>query len=106
MHPQQQENPYGAARPDSKLPQERRGADRDNFDITVASDGYLSVKQMMEIFERRRRSEDEWTPSKVATTFKIDEKAAENLLKYFNTYKTVATYKRPKPNMKFHNLHE
>ena len=102
----QQENPYGAERQASKLPQQRRGVDRDNFDIGVASEGYLSVKQAMEIFERRQRNEDEWTPSKVAASFKIDEKAAENLLKYFSTYKVVAKYKRPKPNMDFHNLHE
>ncbi len=102
----QQKNPYGAERQDAKLPQERRGIDRDSFDIAVASEGYLSVKQVMEIFERRNRSEDEWTPSKVAATFKIDQEAAENLLKYFNTYKIVAKYKRPKPNMDFHNLHE
>ena len=102
----QQENPYGAERPSLKLPQERGALDRDSFDIAVASAGHLSVKQVMEIFEHRKRSEEEWTASKVATSFKIDEEAAENLLKYFNTYRVVAKYKQPKPKMQFHNLHE
>ena len=74
--------------------------------MSTASEGYLTNRQVVEIFNLKNKDKEEWTASKVSSVFKISPSDAENLLKYFETYKTVATVKDNKPEMKFHHLHE
>ena len=103
----QQENPYGAERA-AKLPQERRASDADSFDVgLVATPGFLTVPQVVEIFARRKASKEAWPAVKVASTYQLDPKDAENLLRYFNDY-SILIIEKPDltPDMKFHNLHE
>lgn len=108
----QQQNPYASERVDasggssSKLPQERSSSYKDSYTINKASSGYLTLQQLAEIFEHQRASPEEWPASKVASSYNIELNDAENLLKYFTSYRVVATFKDPRPEMKFHNLHE
>lgn len=107
FHPQQ-ENPYGAERAASKLPQERRASDTDSFNVgLVASPGYLTVPQVVEIFAKRKENKEAWPAAKVASSFQLDPVHAEHLLRYFNDY-SIITIEKPdlSPKMEFHNLHE
>ena len=73
----------------------------------MASEGHLTVPQVMEIFDRRKANEGEWSAAKVASSYKLDPKDVENLLRYFNNYQ-IKVIPKPDltPEMKFHNLHE
>lgn len=104
----QQENPYGRERGGGKLPQERAGFYGDSFDVgLVASEGYLTVPQVMEIFDHRKKDQGAWPAAKVASSYKLNPADAENLLKYFNNYR-IETLTKPdlSPEMKFHKFHE
>lgn len=101
-----QENPYGVERASSKLPQERGGAGGDSFEVgPEASEGFLTVLQVSQIFEKANKGE--WSAEKVASAYKLCPEDAESLLRYFNNYR-VQNISRPDltPEMKFHQFHE
>ena len=102
----QQENPYGVERASSKLPQERGRAHEDSFDVgPVASEGFLTILQVSQIFEKANKGE--WSAEEVASAYKLRPEDAESLLRYFNNYR-IETIPRPDltPEMKFHQFHE
>ena len=62
------------------------------------------MQQVLEAFAKRREKQSEWTPNQVANVYNIDPMDAENLLKYFNNYRILATHK-PDTELKYHPLH-
>lgn len=73
----------------------------------VATEGYLTVQQVNEIFDRRKANEGVWSAAKVAGSYKLSLEDAEHLLKHFNNFRVVTSNKNDlSPEMKFHNFHE
>lgn len=105
----QHENVYASERKDTtKLPQNRSTPLTDTLDdVTSASQGHVTARDVVEIFNRQQANDKQWDAAKVADVYKLSQVDAENLLKYFSNYTVVATYSRePKPEMKFHNVTE
>ena len=90
----------------SKLPQDRTSYDEDAFHhVTNSIEGYLTAQQVIEIFDKRRASESEWTEQKIATDYKISQEDATNLIKYFGSYRVMGTLEKRTPEMKLHPFH-
>ena len=73
--------------------------------VTKSKDGYLTVEQLSELFERVRDNPELYTTERVAAEYKLSVTDAENLLKYFGGFKVVATYDQSQQGLKFHPLH-
>ena len=104
----QQENPFASARRSepSKLPQDRSPHDEEELDPSAATKGYLTVRQVMEIFDRRAADSEKWTADAVAAQYCIDPTDAANLIRYYNNYKiSVSKEGETRPRLDFHLLH-
>ena len=98
----QQENPFASERGQkpSNLPQDRSAHSHDTFLIEKSSAGHLTSFQVIEILNKREEQKEEWTAAVVAEKFKIDPQDAENLMKFFSSYKQVPSKKPPSVTLK------
>eukprot|EP00731_Ephydatia_muelleri_P032247 Em0023g754a len=88
-----------------KLPQDRSAKLEDDFHVEKPQQGYLTTKQVMDIFNSRWSNPEQFTVQYVGSKYSIASSDAENLLKYFTNYKMQSPGPSPKPDMAFHPLH-
>ena len=97
----QHENPFGSERPrkPDNLPQDRSEHFGDVYIIDKSSEGFLTYAQVLEILNRREsETKGDWSPEVVAKKYRIDPKDAENLMKYYSSYRQAdVSSKKPKP---------
>ena len=59
--------------------------------------GKLSSEKILELFVNRYSDEAVWTPENIAQTYKISQKAAEDLVQYYSSFNVVKPGKIPGP---------
>ena len=75
------------------------------FQVSNSTEGYLTAQQVLEIFDKRRTNEQEWTDKRISTDYKISLEDATNLIKYFGSYRVVGKLDKGHPKMELHPLH-
>lgn len=87
------------------LPRDKISSEDDSFNIAKPKEGYLTVHQLKELFERVNGDPGTWTVEAVAVEYKISISDSQNLLKYFGGFKVVAMFKPSDHKLEFHPLH-
>lgn len=90
---------------DQKLPKERASPVHDPLDITEPVEGYLTVKQVIQVLDSYRLKPTEQDAAVLAKEYKIDPVDTGNLLKYFGNYYVRPEESKEKYELKYHPLH-
>ena len=94
----QHENPFASERirKPNNLPQDRSSYSDNTFTVAKSSAGFLTYQEVVEILNTRESDEKEsWTAQVVSEKYNIDPVEAQNLLKYFSTYKQLSSNASP-----------
>lgn len=92
-------NPYKSG----ILPQDRSPILHDIMDVSENVDGYLTVKQTIEVLEHHRLKTK--TLESIAKEYHIDIKNLSNLLDYFGNFYVTEHSNIKNSKLKFHPLH-
>ncbi len=68
-------------------------------------EGYLTVKQVIQVLDSHRLNPKELDSASLAMKYKIDPIDTKNLLKYFSNYYVRPDEQKEKYELKYHPLH-
>ena len=86
---------------DQKLPKERTTPVHDPLDMNEPVEGYLTIKQVVQVLDSHRLNPTKLDAITLAKQYKIDPNDTKNLLKYFGNYYVRSGEQKDKYELKY-----